>query len=244
MAHLPRVERYRPPVGYTAIAIALGLVAGLAAGGRPANAARHTLRLWPALLVGAAAQWLPELLDVPESAAFVAVACSYLALVAFAVANLRLVGMPVVLVGLALNSAVIFPNGGMPVRGSAVVQAGLVEPDEVATIDFGSKRHLETEDDVLTILGDVVPVAPLREVISFGDLILAAGVADVVFRLLRPNRAPRQSPAQAHDQGMVSVAKRLGMLPERLATPPEPAVDESVIDLAGEERRLLSAPGT
>ena len=200
MAHLPRVERYRPPVGYTAIAIALGLVAGLAAGGRPANAARHTLRLWPALLFGAAAQWLPELLDVPESAAFVAVACSYLALVAFAVANLRLVGMPVVLVGLALNSAVIFPNGGMPVRGSAVVQAGLVEPDEVATIDFGSKRHLETEDDVLTILGDVVPVAPLREVISFGDLILAAGVADAVFRLLRPNRAPRQSPVQEQEQ--------------------------------------------
>ena len=220
-------------MGYTAIAVALGVLTGLAAGGRLANAAAATLRLWPSLAVGTAAQWVPELLDVPERAAFAGVVVSYLALAAFAVANLRLVGMSVVLVGLGLNVAVIFPNGGMPVRAEAVVQAGLVGPDEVAAVDYGSKRHLERDDDVLTVLGDIVPVAPFGEVVSFGDLILAAGVADVVFRLLRPSRSRRlldEPPSEA-----VSVAG----LPAGSAGRPA----DEVIDLAGEERRLLTAPG-
>jgi hypothetical protein len=220
-------------VGYTAIAIALGLVAGLVAGGRPADAARHTLRWWPALAVGAAAQWVPELLDVPDAAAFGAVVASYALLAAFAVANVRLVGMPVVLVGLALNLAVILQNGGMPVRAEAVVAAGIADrPEEVAALDFGSKRHLEDGDDRLTILGDVVPVPLLREVLSFGDLILAAGITDVVFRLLKPVRALARRRAPEPDT--VSLEERLGTAQGR----PEPAV----IDLAGEERRLTEAP--
>lgn len=181
-----------PPVGYTAIALALGLLAGLLAGGRPSHAAGHPLRWWPALAAGAAVQWVPELLAVPEDAAFAAVVASYAALAAFAVANITMVGMPVVLVGLALNTAVIVANGGMPVRAEAVAAAGIADTrEEVAALDYGSKRHLERDDDRLTILGDVIPVPPLREVLSFGDLILAAGVADVVFRLLRPLRTPR-----------------------------------------------------
>lgn len=181
-----------PAVGYTAIALVLGLLAGLLAGGRPGQAVGQPLRWWPALAAGAAAQWVPELLAVPEDAAFAAVVASYVALVAFVVANITVVGMPVVLVGLALNTAVIVVNGGMPVRPEAVVAAGIADTrEEVAALDYGSKRHLEGDDDRLAILGDVVPVAPLREVLSFGDLILAAGVADVVFRLLHPLRTRR-----------------------------------------------------
>lgn len=221
------------PVGYTAIAVALGLVAGLAAGGRPANAAAATLRLWPVLAIGAAAQWVPELLDVPERAAFAAVVVSYLALAAFAVANLHLVGMSVVLVGLGLNIAVIFPNGGMPVRAEAVVRAGVVRADEVAALDYGSKRHLERDDDVLTVLGDIVPVAPLGEVVSFGDLILAAGVTDVVFRLLRPSRSP--SRPDGPPRGAVPTAGPPAGSGRRRP--------DDVADPGGEDPRVLSAPG-
>ncbi|MDP9420241.1 MAG: hypothetical protein M3P53_08865, partial [Actinomycetota bacterium] len=35
---------------------------------------------------------------------------------------------------------------------------------------------------------DILPVALLDEVVSFGDLIVAAGLANVTFRLLRPLR--------------------------------------------------------
>ncbi len=221
-------------MGYTAIAILIGLVAGLLAGGHPRNAAGRTLRWWPVLAVGAAAQWVPEVLGFAESAAFPAVVASYAALSAFALANLRLVGMPVVLLGLALNIAVIVPNGGMPVRSGAITAAGIADsPEEVAALEFGSKRHVEDADDRFTILGDVIPVAPLREVLSFGDLILAAGVADVVFRLLRPIR-PRRRKALP-DPDTISLEERLA---------PSLVRRDQVIDLVGEERRILSSPGT
>lgn len=193
-------------MGVTAVALAVGLVAGLAAGGRPSNAASCTFHLWPALVVGVVLQGVPELLGLEGSAAYAAVACSYTALLAFAAANLRLTGMAVVLVGLALNTAAILPNGGMPVRGPALVQAGIVEPDDVGALDFGSKRHLERDDDVLVVLGDVVPVPPFREVLSIGDLLLSAGLAAVVFRLLRPARSA-SAPGRGHPVGTATASR-------------------------------------
>lgn len=180
---------------FTAAAIVLGLAAGLLAGGRPGAAAGPRLRWWPVLVVGAAAQLLPEVVEVTEGAAFAAVVVSYAALIAFAAANLRVAGMPVVLLGLTLNLAVILPNGGMPVQAEAVAKAGIAPRAEAAALDYGAKRHLATPDDRLTFLGDVVPVRPLREVLSFGDLVLAAGVAGVAFRLLRPRAVRAGAPA-------------------------------------------------
>lgn len=176
-------------MGATAIALALGLAAGLLAGGRPSNAASVTFRLWPTLVAGIVLQGGAELLGVDGATAHVLVVGSYLALVTFAVANLRIAGMPIVLVGLALNAAAIIPNGGMPVRPDALVRAGIVAPEEVALVDLGSKRHLERDDDVLAGLGDVIPVRPLGEVLSVGDLVLSAGSVAVAFRLLRPARS-------------------------------------------------------
>jgi hypothetical protein len=173
---------------FTSIAVAVGLLLALALGGRASNVARQRLRWLPALVAGAALQLGAEVLDLGDPLALVAVAASYAALAAFAVANLRLVGMPVVLVGLALNTLVIGANGGMPVRGDAILSLGSVEAHELAALDFGAKRHLERPDDRLTVLGDIIPVVPLSEVLSFGDLVLAVGVADVVFRILRPRR--------------------------------------------------------
>ena len=123
---------------------------------------------------------------------------SYVGLLAFAIANIRLVGMPVVLVGLLCNLAVISANGGMPVRADAIVAAHVAEREALDTLDFGAKRHLEQDDDVLTFLGDIIPVRPTREVVSFGDLILAIGIADVIFRLLKPVevRARREERAE------------------------------------------------
>lgn len=180
-------------MGFTAVAVLGGIVLGLICGGRPSNLAAANLR-WPlALTVGVIAQWVPELLDASEGTAFGLVVLSYVALAAFAIANLRMVGMPVVLVGLVLNMLVIGLNGGMPVRSDAVLAAGLADTaEEVERMDFGAKRHLEDDDDVLTLLGDVVPVRALGEVLSFGDLVLSVGVADLLFRLLKPVRGRRR----------------------------------------------------
>ena len=181
-------------MAFTVIAIAVGAVLGLLTGGRPSNIGRRPLQLVSLLVVSVAAQVVAETIDIGDTLALSVVLVSYVGLSAFAVANIRLVGMPVVLVGLLCNLTVIALNGGMPVRASAIVDARVAGADELSTLDFGAKRHLAEGDDRLMVLADIIPVRAIgtgdlrlrAEVISFGDLILAFGVADVLFRLLRP----------------------------------------------------------
>ena len=180
-------------MGLTAVALLTGVLLGVAAGGRLASLADVHLRWWGALAAGVALQLLAGPVGVGGRAGTTAVVGSYLCLLAFALANRALAGMPVVVVGLALNATVILVNGGMPVRPEAVAAVGL-DPDELDAADLGAKRHLEGPDDRLTFLGDVLPVRPLSEVVSVGDVVLAAGVAGLLFRLLRP-RAPAPLPS-------------------------------------------------
>lgn len=182
------------------LALVLGVVAALASGGRPSNIGRRPLRGLSVLLVAVFLQAVPGLVDVGDTAGLACVLASYALLLAFALANVRLVGMPVVVLGLLLNIAVIGANGGMPVRGEAILTVDReLTPAQLTGLDFGAKRHLEQPDDRLTFLGDVVPLQPFGQVVSFGDLILAVGLADVAFRLLRPtgrlSRRPRRTVA-------------------------------------------------
>lgn len=181
------------------LALVAGLVVAVAAGGRPRNIPAERLR-WPTLTVVAVAlYWAPSLLGASSSAAVALILCSYAALLAFALANLRLTGMAVVAVGLVLNALVIAANDGMPVDRGAVVSTGLAQPGELEGIELGPARKWQEPGDRLAVLGDVVPVAVLDEVVSFGDLVLAAGLANVGFRLLRPTR--RRSSASWRRQG-------------------------------------------
>lgn len=173
-------------MSFTVAALVLGLVVGFATGGRLSNFSRRSLELVWLLALSALLQVAAEALDVSDSVGLALVLMSYVGLSAFAVANIRLVGMPVVLVGLLCNLVVITVNGGMPVREDAILASRAAAEDELDSLDFGAKRHLEGEDDVLTFLGDIVPVRMTSEVLSFGDLILAIGIADVLFRLLKP----------------------------------------------------------
>ena len=180
-------------MGLTAVALLTGGLLGVVAGGRLASLADAHLRWWGALAAGVALQVLAGPVGLGGRPGTTAVAGSYLCLLAFALANRALAGMTIVVVGLALNATVIVVNGGMPVRAEAVAAVGL-EPGELAAADLGAKRHLEGPEDRLTFLGDVLPVRPLGEVVSVGDVVLATGVAALLFRLLRP-RAPAPLPS-------------------------------------------------
>jgi hypothetical protein len=175
------------------IALVVGVVAALLAGGRPRYAGLRPVRATMALGAGVVLQAAPYLIDVPDDAGLACVLGSYVLLAVFALANIRLVGMPIVLVGLLLNAGVIGVNKGMPVRHDAIAT---IESDlsrvEIEALQFDAKRHLETADDRVAVLGDAIPIEPLREVVSFGDLILAVGLLNVVFRLLRPHALPRR----------------------------------------------------
>ena len=175
---------------YIVVAVTVGIVIGLARGGRLTGIGEATFRLTPLLALGVAGQVLSAM--VGDTAGLALLLLSYAALFAFAFANARTVGMAVIAVGIALNALVITVNSGMPVRRSAIVAAGIVDDEEVDEIDFGTKRHLETDDDRLTVLGDIIPVPVLQEVLSFGDLVLAVGVADVLVTLMGSRKRPPQ----------------------------------------------------
>jgi Family of unknown function (DUF5317) len=172
-------------VGLTAVALLTGCVLGLVAGGRLTALGEVHLRWWGVLLAGVGLQLLAGPVGLGGRPGTTAVAGSYLCLLGFALANWSLAAMPIVVAGLALNATVILVNGGMPVRPEAVSAVGL-DPDELDAADLGAKRHLEGPDDRLTFLGDVLPLRPLGEVVSVGDVVLAIGVAGLLFRVLRP----------------------------------------------------------
>lgn len=188
-------------MAFTIVAVALGVVLGLALGGRPRNVGLRPIRAVPVLLAGVGLQVTAEAGGFGDLETLLLVLASYGLLTLFALVNLRLVGMPVVLVGLLCNFLVIGANGAMPVRASAVLAADVA--DSVQGLDLGAKRRLAEPGDRFELLGDVVPVTVAREVLSFGDLILAAGVADVVFRLLRPVGARRREEADLVEADVV-----------------------------------------
>lgn len=107
------------------------------------------------------------------------------AILGFCVSNLRLAGMGVVTVGVALNAFVIAANQGMPYR----VPAG-----EEPTVTV--KHRPERPGDLVPVLGDrIVLPDPFAAAISFGDLILAVGLVELCYRNSRvPRRARRRVP--------------------------------------------------
>jgi len=87
--------------------------------------------------------------------------------------NRRLPGIPLLSVGLALNTAAIAANGGhMPASPQALALAGLSD------LTGTSNSTLMTPDTILWFLGDVLAIPsalPLANVFSIGDILLTAG---------------------------------------------------------------------
>jgi hypothetical protein len=145
---------------------------------------------------------------------------SYALLLAFAVVNVRLPGMALVVLGLACNAIVIMVNGGMPVSEQALVDSG--QPDVVGMlIEDGADKHhlLDDDEDVLTFLADVIAVPePVSQVISIGDVFVYAGLIWLTVAAMRgriPSSKPRRRPPGKHRRGAAATA-----LPTLPAPPP------------------------
>src|SRR6267143_7198358 len=96
---------------FTIVAVAAGFVLGLVSGGRPRYLADKPVAGWPLLVVGLGLQ--ASVNRLTDGLGLAALIASYAVLLLFGLVNLRLVGMPLVLVGLALNAFTITLNGGM-----------------------------------------------------------------------------------------------------------------------------------
>ncbi|MEA2451587.1 MAG: hypothetical protein QOG04_297 [Actinomycetota bacterium] len=101
----------------------------------------------------------------------------------FLAMNRQVAGMLVVAIGLTLNCLVILANGAMPVSSSAARVAGAELLTDTRHVEHGTHLRNETmtEETVLPILGDVIPMPGMKLVASPGDLILAAGLVQLVW---------------------------------------------------------------
>lgn len=182
------------------------LLTGYALGGRLRSLAGVRIRWWWLAPVALATQGLP----VPALGGAVgrwlpvaALLLSYALLLVVAVANLRLFGFPLVVIGLAMNLLVIAANRGMPVSESALRRAGFGEDIQTLRGDEGEKHHLASEQDVLLPLADVIGIGgPLPVVVSAGDLAAYGGAAAFLARaMLAATPRPRHRRLRARRSG-------------------------------------------
>jgi hypothetical protein len=175
---------------FTLAAMAIGFLVSLALGGRFRNLAGKSFRLWLLLPAGLILQVLVQRDGAP--APFALLVLSYVCLIGFGIANWRLTGMWLIVLGFSLNFLCIAVNHGMPVSRTAIGSLGIdAKP-------FGVKHHLERPSDRLVFLGDIIPVpSPVNGALSFGDMIMTVGVADLLFNLMQPTRRERRSRRRA-----------------------------------------------
>jgi len=183
-----------------------GIAAGFAIGGSWRRLGDVHFRWWGLAFLGLALQLAP----VPERAgngdhiaAVGLLIASYVVLLVFVAANIRRPGFVIIAAGFTLNALVISANGGMPVSEPALrAAAGPYYQQTLTrlTVHGGAKHHLERPGDELVGLSDVLPVgAPVRQVLSVGDLLWLAGAAWVVARAMsdRAQAAPTPESQQA-----------------------------------------------
>jgi hypothetical protein len=154
-------------------AFAVAILIGYLRGGRLAALADLRLRWQAAALFGLLLQvilWPGG--DWPLLYLYV----SFVLLAAFAVVNVRVTGVALILVGIALNFTVIALKRGMPVSRQALVASGQADTLGELVDEGGAKHHLASSTDRLRFLGDVIAVPVLEQVISVGDVFTYGGV--------------------------------------------------------------------
>jgi hypothetical protein len=170
-----------------ALTLLVGILIGLALGGSLRDFPTIPVRAWPLALLGVALQFL----DPAGALGHATVLASFVLLLVFAGLNLGAPGFLLILVGLALNTAVVAVNGGMPVAPEAIVRSG----QESALPDLrehgGAKHHLADDGSVLLTLGDAIGIpSPVGQAASVGDLVLDVGIAWYLAAATLPKRAP------------------------------------------------------
>jgi hypothetical protein len=167
----------------TLLAIGIGVGLGLHWGGRVDNLLAWRPPLWQVLGAGVSLLIVLDLMPISGWFATLLRIVALGAVVGFAVVNLRIGGMVLVLVGVGLDLLVTVLNWGMPVSGAALVSAGIVSEADLDQVALHGGREL-SDGAVLGFLGDTIPL-PWGHVVSIGDLIALVGVALVTASVAR-----------------------------------------------------------
>lgn len=171
-------------------AIVLGVIVGLLAGGRADGLAALRFR-WAWLFVAGLAVQL-VLFSAPVAARVgdlgVPIYVASTALVAAAVvANLRVRGMALVVLGAACNLAAILANSGyMPASESALAASGRVAASDYSNSSIAAHPALGFLTDIFALPRWL----PLANVFSVGDVLIGAGVLVVIAAAMRETAQP------------------------------------------------------
>jgi hypothetical protein len=180
--------------------LAGGLVAtivALALGGRLENLGAVRLRATWLMVPALAATLLPVFVSLTSRGDRLVTALAFIVVGAFLALNIKAgrgvfrAGLIMIALGWAMNFVVILANGGMPLSSSAYAASGQTA---AASPGHGGFYRIVSADDGtrMRFLGDVIPIRVLRNVLSPGDLILAAGFAVAIGGALslRPAASP------------------------------------------------------
>jgi len=169
------------------LALIVGAAVGLFVRGSTDYFFATRVVFWPIPAVGVALQALVGSgLGVPYPSLLTAIS---LVLIAVTCAmNLHLTGASLILLGTTLNLIPLVLNGYIPVTVDAVVNAGITDLESIELVRLGAARAFRSGEETLWFLGAVVPIGWFKEVFSFGDLIVACGLANLGFRVFFPLR--------------------------------------------------------
>lgn len=182
---------------FVLVVVALGVLVSYARGGRLHRAAEAPLHWRTLLFLGVSIQITVDALAArgvlgdATTLGWLLLLVSQLLVVGFLVANRHLPGVLLVGGGLLLNAVVMAANGAMPVDPAAIQALGLGD------VEVPLGKHTLLDDQTrLPWLADIIPVRPLRSIISIGDLVLAAGLVPLTHALMS-HRTPAE---QADDR--------------------------------------------
>lgn len=153
------------------VGVTIGLVAGLLTGGHLRAIGTVPVRM-PLTTFGAlTALVLIRAGFAGDAGMLLLTALSILA--GAAIANRHLAGLGVVAVGLMANLAPVLFDGGTPVDPRALEAVGIAP----AEAQLAPSQHLATDHTSVPALSAQIPIPFAGVVVSFGDLIVAVGLA-------------------------------------------------------------------
>jgi hypothetical protein len=123
-----------------------------------------------------------------ETVGYALLMTSYVLILAFCIANGRTRGFELIAVGVAMNALVIGLNLGMPTRpiGDDAHGNRIYRP-----VTQTVKHRQESGSDLVGFLGDkILFPRPFDELVSVGDLVIAAGICEMVFFGSRRQKLP------------------------------------------------------
>ncbi|HVE64126.1 MAG TPA: DUF5317 domain-containing protein [Mycobacteriales bacterium] len=214
---------------------------GYARGGSLTRLSVLELPGWPLIFLALGVQALGAFagaLDLPSPRVLyvTGLVLSALLITAFVLRNRHLRGMPLIAAGFLLNAIAVSANGAMPVSQWAAARVGV----DLSPLTRGedAKHEIATRRTALRPLTDVIPAPlPVRRgsnIVSVGDVVLAAGIGVLVTNaMIRPGvgRRSRQitaspGPATAappHAHAHVPTAPPPAHAPTRAQAPVQPA---------------------